>query len=269
MNDVRKMLKKEMASQNAIPNGYLYGINKAASNYKHIGFGTTKLYLDSVYGQITANSIRFAIQHMTTSHFINNCIGIKIKPFLFPNMAGNDAQPNPWMFKKAYLLIPELPATQVYYTSNGQKYHWELDVEILNNKIVNMTPVHEFVVFETPIESISQITLQFLLPPFFTPISIPPQINQATTVANSNPGAVLYTGTVSDTVIFIDSGSVLYNPRGFNVQTTSTGFTVPYDLSNAPAFPVRFIIPENRIAMQFDFITLREGFTNYIKPVQI
>lgn len=203
--DTHELLKNEMSKQDAEGTGGTPGavaplvitpvqIPDAIQSLQNIqniqnpqyGFTDNELYFDSLYRDTSSNfsigELKWSIPAQNNLQDIKNCIELTIDgKFFFPKVFAPTNAPEFFYFRKLYMFIEsaQIPSTGAIIGVNGNKFHFEFDIDNLTGQAVLLTPVKKSFFFSTPITSISDFWVRFLVPttnplnPTFIGVPIP------------------------------------------------------------------------------------------------
>jgi hypothetical protein len=146
------------------------------------------LYFDSVSKKSADYSkaqVEFQTRGLNNNTDLINIIQLRIFPFYFPR----PQWPQPLQplvadylyLRRIYMHIPELATTTSVGTegpnqSQQNPFHFEFDVENISSIAVRLTPVRDMLYFASNVQSLSTMTIQFLQPPYMTPLILYPDI---------------------------------------------------------------------------------------------
>jgi len=138
------------------------------------------LYLDSAYKNSTNgvifDSLTFQVKDLNNGNDLSNITHIKVEPFYFPRLNPIANRPDPFYEKRVMLLINEIPSTAAVGTGAKNQFHFEFAVADINSVAVQLVPTFDTIYFQVPIQTMSSVTLNFLRPPYYDKIQLPPDI---------------------------------------------------------------------------------------------
>lgn len=259
------------------------------------------LYLDSTHRNFTSNlaagQLIFDINPINNQKPLENVVSLRVNSFYFPRITGPANVPDYFFFGRAYLDITssELPQTASVLSFNGNSYHFELDITNLNTVAVKMEPLDPVFYFQKPVQSLSQITLNFSTPLEFKPIPLPNDVLSVVALAGTNP-AQFTINSASGTTSSLGAVGVPTAPGvavyfenflspdpTLNTQVTSTtGYFVDNIISTtnfsvsalsfatlAANTPLTTIVAKNRIGIEIRFKSFRQQQTNGLVATNI
>lgn len=147
------------------------------------GVYDSTLYLDSAYRNsvngVQYNQMTFQVKPLNNGNDLSSITHISVEPFYFPrlNPVGSVATvPDAFYLKRVMLLIDEIPSTAAVGTAANNQFHFEFAVGNTNSISVELVPVRDTIYFQVPIQTLSSITLRFLMPPALSQITLPPDV---------------------------------------------------------------------------------------------
>lgn len=147
------------------------------------GVYDSTLYLDSAYRDsvngIQYNQMTFQVKPLNNGNDLSSITHIAVESFYFPrlNPVGSVATvPDAFYLRRVMLLIEEIPSTAAVGTAANNQFHFEFAVGNTNSIAVELTPIRDTIYFQVPIQTLSSITLRFLMPPSLSQITLPPDV---------------------------------------------------------------------------------------------
>lgn len=261
-----------------------------------IGISDTYLYFNSF--ENVSNSdlengvISFPIPSINNNKPVQNIIELECTRFFMPDITEGATDPDFWFFKRAYIYIEQLSATQSALAFNQNKYHFEFEV-VPSGISVEMVPIRERskYTFTKPVRDLTEITFRILRPPFFERVPIPQSLFGMTPVSGTTPGRVTTsephglpvtagpypTGYVAVTIkewssngpasvnsAMVRSGGHMVNVIDANTIEFDSTAGVDFALvtSGSGVLGINF----RRIAFEMRFRSIVSSITNYIAP---
>jgi hypothetical protein len=251
------------------------------------------MYFDSLAkgtSNLSQGSLSYNVSNLNNGlQPLSNVVSITLGDFYFPRIVGAAGAPDYFFFGKVYLQIQSttLPSAQSVLAQDGNRYHFEFDIETLNSVAIKLTPVKSTYYFQRPIQSISDITFNFMVPPSFRHIDIPTDTIVVQALAGTNPAQFTVidgstTSPIGPVGVPVAPGVAIYL-RNFNSASNTlnntvnrndgyfvdniisvTNFSVStLDLSTlAVNTECTVIIAKNRIAIEARFKSMRSQSTN-------
>lgn len=158
------------------------------------GVFDSTLYLDSANKNstngIVFDSLQFQVKPLNNQNDLSNITHIKVPAFYFPRLNPVVGKPDPYYEKRVMMLIEEIPSTAAVGTAALNQFHFEFAVTEINSVAIQLVPLYDTIYFQVPIQTMSSITLSFLRPPYFTKITMPPDVITVIMLPpNPTPGA--------------------------------------------------------------------------------
>lgn len=278
-------------------------INSSVTTISGAGFSDTYIYFES-FRNTTADrlngSLTFSIPTINNNNSVSRVVAMRILPFYFPRLVASTTQPDVWFYKRMYIRVQPL-ATAGVRAVGTSTHQFECDVADktgLNNLAVDITPIGTegeggIFQFRTPIDSISDITFQFLRPMYslngnsLTPIVLPQDVVAVNVIA-ANQLSITTLGVTTQQLFSLDPAVVYpFAPpapglpvsfAGFNGANSTLNNSLGYFVTNvvsptvfdiaglgatAPAAGTMLYMP-NRIAFRVQFISVESTPTNFI-----
>jgi hypothetical protein len=316
--DLRNIQKREIYKQSAgdldtswrlgINSGDRYGgppgspltpiVSSPLSSPQNVGCEDYSIYFDSLNknnaSDLTAGEIKFSVTAINNGYDIKNCVQIAISPFYFPRVTGAIGHPDFFFTRRVFAQIVELPSTQGgVFANNNIQYHFEFEVTSTSSIAVLLNPIGPIKFLQTPITTISELTLRFFVS---TPISsvksfkripLPPDQLAVRSVPGSNPARFTILGTnttdgigplgllpVPGVAVWINSFN---SPDGaVNVATTTEDGVYVTTVVSANVVEIaslnfatigavngNMVIGKNRMAIPIRFTSVKDRITNY------
>jgi len=253
------------------------------------------LYFDSVARDFTSDlsngAIKFLINNINNQTPVDNVISIRINSFYFPRVSAAATVPDYFFFGRVYVLItsPSMPSSQSVLAQNGNRYHFECEIQTLNSVAIKLIPIQPVYYFPRPVQSISELTFNFYTPLDFKSISIPNDTLQVVAQAGTNPAqffiqipdntsAIAPVGvpTAPGVAIYIQSFKSV-NPTLNNTVNSAVGYFADNIISLttfsvslldfttlAVNTPCIVIVAKNRVGIETRFKSIRGQLTNGI-----
>lgn len=262
------------------------------------GFEDYNFYLDSSFARVNNTDptvISWSLNALNNNQDVQNIVEIKLGDFWFPRLLPYvPTVPDTYFFRKVLVKIGDLPTNQGFLMEGAQRAHFEMDVEDLSSTEVRLRPVDPVLYFRTPVTSLTNFSLQFLVPPSYTPLVLPPYYVTYNAVSPqigeiSTPGVTTFQlfnvdPTVSIPYMFPvpiaiyiymginQSSKIIGKPYTRAIFATSiessTEFRAPYLNLGADEFAYGLmVVAQNHIGMKARFTTLKSGTTNQIMAV--
>jgi hypothetical protein len=310
--DIHDMLRNEIYRQSGDP-AYQEGPsasvpapaipNSVVPSTPPVGFEDIELYFDSTQrdssSDYTAGEIRWSIPQLNNSQDIKNCIEMRLGTFYFPKIYATSGKPEYFYFRRVFLEFQGAPSTQAVLGANGNRYHFEFDVQNINGQSVKLVPLKDSFFFQRPLSAITDFQLRFMVPavtsdayPFkkiplphdtvtvnslltagigYNPIRFRITSGETTSVlglvgSTGTPGVAVfisgYTSNSSATNTSVNSSEGVYVTNILN----STDFEISGINASAVTaeYTATMYIPKNRIAFPLRFTSVKDQFTNYI-----
>ncbi len=299
--DSHELLKQQLARDPKGDDAYKFNTkppSEDANNPSQVGFEDSDLLFDSVNRNTssdqTPGELSWSIPAFNNTNDIRNCIGITISPFYFPNVYSSANHPDFLYYRRMYMEITTVPATQAVQTTMGNKFHFEFAVNNTTGQAVSLTPLRDNFYFQKPINNITDFTVRFhtvgnASPNGFRRVPIP---KDRMTVVSSPTNPIQFTITSGELTtgqlgpigipttpgiaVFItgyNSGSASLNtlvndPEGLYVTNIIDATTFEIGsidgTPSATPFPATTYIPKNRIELPVRFTTIKNQNTNFI-----
>lgn len=273
-----------------------------------VGLDDTYIHFDSLgraASSVSVGEIEWSIGNLNRQQSINNCTQINIAPFFFPLILNSPTAPDYYFYRRVYMQISSVPATQGVQAIDNIQYHFAFDIKSVTSIAVELTPVNPNFYFRQPITDLSKFRVRFMVPtPFkagLTPVTIPPDTLIVSAVPGSNParfnilngnvGALVDVPTLPATFPAVPYALALpvaivvsdFNSADPNLNLavgTVQGIFVD-QLENMTQFSVStlsfaglvapvqstIVIGKNRIHIQARFSSINTATANYVKPM--
>lgn len=147
------------------------------------GVFDSSLYFDSIYKEAANyedSSIQFQTRVLNNNTDLNNVVQLRLSRFYFPRPTWEQpfvaTTPDYLYLRKIYMFIQELPISSSIGTNAGRQYHYELDVRNVDSISTELIPVQQDLYLPTPMQSVTQLTFKFYIPPTMVPIILYPDI---------------------------------------------------------------------------------------------
>lgn len=267
------------------------------------GFEDTELYFDSVYrnrtSELNNGEIIWNMTTLNNAQEISNIIELHLGDFYFPKINSASTAPEFFYFGKVYVELLGTTSQQSVLGPNGQKFHFECNVENLTGQAVRLVPVKKSYFFAQPINWLVDFQIRFMVPQtvlsatIMKRIPIPSEsvtINSLTTggfgfnpirfrISDLNdtltlglvgslgaPGvAIFITGYASNDAA---TNTAVNNPDGIFATTVINGTDFEIAGINAAAvtgnFTALMYVPKNRIAFPLRFTSVKSSITNHM-----
>lgn len=251
----------------------------------------TQLLFESPYALGTSSrpsgSLSWDLSAINNNKSVTNIIEIRTAPFFIPNFATSTTQPDLWFYRRVLMVISDLPEDGVGRGGAAKRYHFIFAVTNINSISVELVPEFDTIYLRTPLNALSQFSVQLLFPSPYRGIPLPSDTVIMAAVAGSNPARFTLTSTadigpvgipVPTVAIFIsdfNNGDVtlsaqVNDSRGWmvtNIVSTTVieiaglNFATVVGPTTATA-----IIGKNRIEIPMRFTSVTDKPTNYITP---
>jgi len=270
------------------------------------GFDDTEVYCDSVYRDrttdLTVGEVIWNLTRLNNNQEVSNIMEFRIGNFFFPKILTPTTSPEFFYFRKVYLEIAGLASQQVINGPNGQRFHFEFDVENLNSQAVILRPTKGWFYFPAPIYSLSSLQFRFMVPQTILGVNsmkripIPNDIVQVQSLItggfgynpirfqilapdNSNVLGLIGSLGAPGVAIFINNynsndpatNAAVNNPLGIFATNVIDATTFEIAGINAnvvnAVFQATMYIPKNRIAFPFRMTSVRTRITNHMSAV--
>lgn len=259
------------------------------------------LHLDSLTKDRTADeyTLQFRISNLNNSRPIENIVSIRLGEFYLPRLVSEPGRPDYFFYRRVYMDFSNLPTNQGYRGSSiyGSltKHHFELEIDNTNSIAVTAKPVAPTFYFAQPLSTLDQLTIKFMIPPYWGNVRLPPDTVEAQVVPGSNPARLQLLGDAVTTDLTHLTGVLPQNERvaiymirfASDDATANNQMNSPYGIfidevidnktfsissasfANVTATdgPVRFIIAKNRITIPLRITTITGKVTNHLFPV--
>lgn len=273
---------------------------------ENYGFDDTEVYCDSVYrdrtSDINSGEIIWNLTQINNNQEVSNIMEMRLGNFYFPKILVPVTAPEFFYFRKVYMEIVGTTSQQAVNGPNGQRFHFEFDVEDLNSQAVMLRPTKNWFYFATPINWFANLTCRFMVPQTQLGINtlkrIP--IPEDTLVIRSLITGGFGYNPIRFQVLGLNTTSVLgligslgvpgvaifitnYNSNdpAVNVQVNNslgifattvidnTTFEVAgIDASTVTAqYQATMYVPKNRIAFPFRMTSIRSRVTNHMSAI--
>ncbi len=207
--------KRELYAQDSADNSQAqYGVNtigisnattEIPVSQQIIGFRDWEMLFDSVFTKIPSNLINgqiiFNISDVNNGQGLGSVVEMNLGSFFFPIPIQSAASPNFYFYRRVYLQIAELPTTQSSRAPNGNRYQFEFNVDNLNSVAVLLTPIKDSFFLQLPITSLNQVTFNFSVGPYFTPIPLPLSNVQIYGIPGTTPATFTLLNNVNTNII--------------------------------------------------------------------
>lgn len=251
------------------------------------------LYFDSTARDFTSDiaggELKFNISTINNQKPVDNVISLRINSFYFPRVSAAATVPDYFFFDRVYVQIgsSSMPSSQAVLAQNGNRYHFECEIATLNSVAIKLTPIEPVYIFPRPIQSISDITFNFMVPLNFRNIVIPNDTLQVRAVAGTNPGQFVIlptndTSAIGAVGVPVAPGVAVYISNFNSASTTlnnlansATGYFVDNIVSTtlvtistlnlatlAVDTPCVMIVAKNRVGIEARFKSIRGQLTN-------
>ena len=167
----------------------------APTQYNTGGSSTDDVYMyfDSTARDFTSNiangALTFNVALLNLQKPLDNIISIRINSFYIPRIVGPATSPDYFFFDRVYVRLTSgtLPVMQSVLGQSGATYHFECEIQTVNSVGIKLIPVQPVYYFQRPIQSLSDLTFNFLIPLGFRPISLPNDTLRVRALAGTNP----------------------------------------------------------------------------------
>jgi hypothetical protein len=251
------------------------------------------MYFDSTARDFTSNltngEITFNVSTLNLQKPLDNVVSIRIDEFYIPRIQNANTFPDYFFFGTVFVRLAStsLPVVQSVLAQNGNTFHFECDIENLNSVAVKLIPKDPIYYFRTPIQSLSDLTFQFMVPLNFRSIILPNDTLIVDGVAGTNPAQFIVvdgntTSPIGDIGVPTAPGVAVYflnflspNITLNNTVVSTTGYFVTNIVSattfivgalNFATLPVNtrctMIVAKNRIGITARFKSIRNNQTN-------
>lgn len=316
--DTHELLKNEIYAQGYNPDPPFRGLDAdqliqsttniqtsyngaAMAATQPVGFEDTEIYFDSTRrnnSDYTNGEVSWDIVAVNGLTDINNCVEMHLGEFYFPKIYAPTGHPEFFYFRRVFIEFKGAPTLQAVLGSNGNKFHFEMEVQNITGQAVRLVPIKKSFFFQRPVNTITNFRLKFMVPPTvstpssFKKINIPPdtvtihpepigvpgvpyrfRINAPydTTIlgpigSTGVPGiAIFITGYVSITVPSyipaMNSPDGIYVTNIIDLQDFEVNNIEPAD---PDSFDCQMYVPKNRFAFPVRFTSVRNQSTNYV-----
>ena len=302
--DTRELLKQEIYRQGGSQEtGFNVGagVGVSSAGPTTIGFEDIELYCDSTQGVLGDNvgEISWDVTIQNGGQDITNCIELHIGNFYFPKIYASPGKPEYFYFRRVFVELLGLPTNNYVQGTNGNRFHFEFEVENINGQAVKLVPIKRSLFLTRPSTSIPSFILRFTVPPIgggislFRRIPLPPSTIAVTSLLNVGIGynpirfrveapydtAVLgpigapaapglavfitnYNSNSSAVNASVNDAEGLYIT---NIIDTNTFEIAGIDATAVTAeITANMFVPKNRFAFSLRFTTVKYAATNYI-----
>jgi hypothetical protein len=138
------------------------------------------ILLDSAYANANSNftggDVSWSITAANSNRSLSSIVGMTIADGWFPRITPASATQDvdPFFFREFYIQIVQLAATQGIKRFDGSSYHWSMNVDQLESQAVRVYPKQPSIIFQSPVNSLDEITIRISNAPLYRPLRIPP-----------------------------------------------------------------------------------------------
>lgn len=250
--DVRELLKQEIYKQGYDPDtDFRFGFNAPAianpvgppgappapPTASAVGFEDVYVYFDSRRRNTTSNlaigELAWSISGINNNNDIKNCVEMRIDEFFFPRVYNATGKPEFFYYLRLYAEIFSAPSSQVVLGPDGNRFHFQFDIENITGQAVRLVPIPSHngaggsFFFQRPVQSLTDMQIRFSVPPT-TSSAVPfirvPIPNETVSVQMVLNGGVGY-NPIRFQILSPDDTTTLA-PIGSTVTSTSAGVAV-------------------------------------------
>ena len=299
--DTHEILRQEIMSQSSSPaSASSDSSSNDSSAAPIVGFADTYMYFDSNarnfgLSNISIGTYAYDVPPLNSSFPVENIVAMRLNSFYVPSINNAATVPNYFFFARIYLRVSSssMATNASVQAANNTYYHFELDIENFTSVALLLTPLRNIFYFNSPIQSLSDITFTFYRQPDFDSISFPNDVITVLGLAGTNPAQFQVISSGDDTTgiapvgvppapgvavyltNFISANSALNNQvnssNGYFVDNviSTTNFSISQLnfttlLANTQT---TVTIAKNRIAFDMEFITVKPTTTNSLTAI--
>jgi hypothetical protein len=251
------------------------------------------MYFDSTARDFTSNisngALTFNVAVLNLQKPLDNIVSIRINSFYIPRIVGPASSPDYFFFDRVYVRLTSgsLPVMQSVLGQSGATYHFECEIQTVNSVGVKLIPIQPVYYFQRPIQSLSDLTFNFLIPLGFRPINLPNDTLRVRALAGTNPaqfnilgvddtsalapigvppapGIAVYFNDFSSANATINNAITVSTGRYVDTITSAINFIVSSLNFTGLAFDTdcTMIIAKNRVGIEARFKSIRNQQTN-------